>query len=268
SYVTYGLLFLSALYGVRKFEMNRKKGKEEKRILQLENKRKTEELNQARKLQLSMLPKDIPSLSNLDIAVYMKTATEVGGDYYDFHKSDDNTITAVIGDATGHGLNAGMLVSVTKGLFKNLAKQTFVNNIFSQFNESIHSLNIQPMYMSLHLLQIKGNQMQVIGAGMPPMLYYQSSTGSVVEIESSGPPLGGFRNFKYEKCDYKLMPGDVLVVMTDGFAERRNNAKEILSGIKHQTSDQIIEQFVEANDNWGEGNPQDDDITFVVIKVK
>lgn len=53
-----------------------------------ENERKTKELDQARKLQLSMLPKEIPTLPNLDIAVYMKTATEVGGDYYDFHLSD------------------------------------------------------------------------------------------------------------------------------------------------------------------------------------
>ena len=277
AYFGYGILFLSFLYGVRKFELNRRVEKEEKRILELENKRKTEELEEARHLQLSMLPKEIPSLPNLDIAVYMKTATEVGGDYYDFHKSDDNTLTTVIGDATGHGLNAGMLVSVTKGLFKNLANQTVINNIISQFNESIHSLNIQPMYMSLHLLQIKGDLMQVIGAGMPPILYYQNSTGSVVEIESSGPPLGGFINFKYEKCDYQLTPGDVIVIMTDGFAERRNNAKEILgwdkgkeilSRIKDQASNRIIAQFVEANDNWGEGNPQDDDITFVVIKVK
>jgi serine phosphatase RsbU (regulator of sigma subunit)/ligand-binding sensor domain-containing protein len=277
SYVTYGLLFLSALYGVRKFEMKRKKEKEDRRILELENKRKTEELEEARHLQLSMLPKEIPSLTNLDIAVYMKTATEVGGDYYDFHISDENTLTTIIGDATGHGLNAGMLVSVTKGLFKNLANQPFVNNIISQFNESIHSLNIQPMYMSLHLLRIKGHHMQVIGAGMPPVLYYQSSTENVVEIDSSGPPLGGFMNFKYEKCDFKLTPGDVIVVMTDGFAERRNNAKEIygwdkgreiLSRIKNQTSDRIIAQFVDVNDDWGEGNPQDDDITFVVIKVK
>ena len=51
----------------------------------------------------------------------MKTATEVGGDYYDFHISDNNILTGVLGDATGHGLNAGMMVSVTKGLFQNLA---------------------------------------------------------------------------------------------------------------------------------------------------
>ncbi|MCW9066410.1 MAG: hypothetical protein OQJ78_08930, partial [Ignavibacteriaceae bacterium] len=63
-----------------------------------ENERKTRELDQARKLQLSMLPKDIPTLPNYDIAVYMKTATEVGGDYYDFHVSNNNTLTAVVGD--------------------------------------------------------------------------------------------------------------------------------------------------------------------------
>ena len=123
SYVIYGLLFLSVLYGIRRFELNRRKEKEDKRILELENERKTRELDQARKLQLSMLPKDVPTLQNLDIAVYMKTATEVGGDYYDFHISGNNILTAVLGDATGHGMNAGMMVSVSKGLFQNLARQ-------------------------------------------------------------------------------------------------------------------------------------------------
>ena len=94
SYGIYGLLFVGFLYGIRKFELNRRKEKEDKRLLELENERKTRELEQARRLQLSMLPKEIPCLPNLDIAVYMKTATEVGGDYYDFYKSDDNTLNS------------------------------------------------------------------------------------------------------------------------------------------------------------------------------
>jgi len=242
-----------------------------------ENERKTKELDQARKLQLSMLPKDIPTLSNLDIAVYIKTATEVGGDYYDFHLSKDNTLTTVVGDATGHGLNAGMMVSVTKGLFQNLAAHSDLNNIISQFNNSIFSMKLSPMYMSLHFIRINNNHLQVVGAGMPPILYYQSSIKNIMEIESGGPPLGGFPNFKYELYNYELSKGDIIVVLTDGFAERMNNKQEILGWdrgkdllkrINDSAADEIIKQFIKTSDMWGGHRQQDDDITFVVFKVK
>jgi serine phosphatase RsbU (regulator of sigma subunit) len=242
-----------------------------------ENERKTRELDQARKLQLSMLPKDIPTFSDLDIAVYMKTATEVGGDYYDFHVSNNNTLTAVVGDATGHGLNAGMMVSVTKGLFQNLATHTDLNNIISQFNTSLLSMKLQPMYMSLHFIRISNNQLQVVGAGMPPILYYQSSTKNIMEIESGGPPLGGFPNFKYKLYNYELSKGDIIIVLTDGFAERLNNKKEILGWdkgkdllkrINDSAADEIIKEFIKTSDMWGGQRQQDDDITLVVFKVK
>jgi serine phosphatase RsbU (regulator of sigma subunit) len=242
-----------------------------------ENERKTKELDQARKLQLSMLPKDIPTLSNLDIAVYIKTATEVGGDYYDFHVSKDNTLTTVVGDATGHGLNAGMMVSVTKGLFQNLADHSDLNNIISQFNNSIFSMKLSPMYMSLHFIRISNNQLQVVGAGMPPILYYQSCTKNIMEIESGGPPLGGFPNFKYKLYNYELSKDDIIVVLTDGFAERMNNKQEILGWdrgkdllkrINDSAADEIIKQFIKTSDMWGGHRQQDDDITFVVFKVK
>ncbi|MEJ7700687.1 MAG: hypothetical protein WKF71_13720 [Pyrinomonadaceae bacterium] len=75
--------------------------------LHAENERRAKELEEARQLQLSMLPKKLPQIPNLEIAAYMKPATEVGGDYYDFHVGADGTLTVAVGDATGHGLKAG-----------------------------------------------------------------------------------------------------------------------------------------------------------------
>jgi serine phosphatase RsbU (regulator of sigma subunit) len=265
------------LGGIRKFELNRRQEKEDRRILELENKRKTDELEQARSLQLSMLPKEVPSLSGIDISVYMKTATEVGGDYYDFYLADSGELTTIIGDATGHGLNAGMLVSVTKGMFQNLASQSELEKIISQFNTALISMELQPMYMSLSLIRITNNRLQVVGAGMPPFLYYQAKSKIITEIESSGPPLGGLPGFIYQICNYELSKGDVIVMMSDGFAERRNankevygweKGKELLTNISHLGSEQIIEELVKAGDEWGGDRQQDDDITFVVIKIK
>ena len=242
-----------------------------------ENDRKTRELEQARNLQLSMLPREIPSLPNLDIAVHMKTATEVGGDYYDFYLSDSIGLTLVLGDATGHGLDAGMMVSVSKGLFQNLANQPDFEKIISQFNTSLFSMKLQPMYMSLFLARIQNNQLQIVGAGMTPTLYYNSKLSKVEEIESSGPPMGGFPNFNYEINTYMLSHGDLIVLMSDGFAERLNNNKEIFGWDKGKellvrmsdlSPNEIVKEFQIASDEWAQDREQDDDITFVILKVK
>jgi len=246
-------------------------------IAEAENERKTKEFEQARQLQLSMLPKEIPSLPNLDIAVYMKTATEVGGDYYDFYKSDENVLNIVVGDATGHGLNAGMMVSISKGLFQNLVTQPDLSNAVSKFNYSLISMKLSPMLMSLFFLRIYDNQLQVTGAGMPPLLVYQSKANCTIEVESSGPPLGAFLSLTYEINNYGLSTGDVIVLMSDGFAERMNEKKEffgwnkgreLLANMVDLTADKIINEFVKVSDEWGGDREQDDDITFVVIKVK
>ena len=78
-------------------ELQAKATESERRALELEFNQKKKELDEARELQLSMLPKDLPQLPNLDIAVYMKTATEVGGDYYDFHIGLDGTLNCCLG---------------------------------------------------------------------------------------------------------------------------------------------------------------------------
>ena len=243
----------------------------------VENERKSRELEQAKQLQLSMLPKEIPTLPNLDIAVYMKTATEVGGDYYDFYLSENNSLTAVLGDATGHGLNAGMLVSVSKGLFQNLAGQPVLEDLISKFNTSLISMKLQPMYMSICCMRIRDNQIQIVGAGMPPTLYFNCEKNTIKEIESSGPPLGGFPDFCYEINKYELSKGDIIILMSDGFSERMNKNKEIfgwnkgkelLPKINHLSSDQIVKEFVKVSDEWGGDREQDDDITIVVLKAK
>lgn len=277
AYSIYAFGFVGLLGGLRRMELNRRKEKEDRRLLELENERKTKELEQARQLQLSMLPKEIPCLPNLDIAVYMKTATEVGGDYYDFYKSEEGTLNIVIGDATGHGLDAGMMVSITKGLFQNLAPCADLEEVVNRFNNSLQSMKLQPMYMTLRILRIKESYLEVIGAGMYPFLIFEKATGLIREVESAGPPLGAFPNFNYANNKFELSTGDVIVLMTDGFTERLNErnemlgdekAKAILGEIADASADEIIERFVKECDEWGGVRPQDDDATFVVIKIK
>ena len=89
-----------------------------KQKYQLEEERRIKELEEARDFQMSLIPQSPPEHPDYDIALHMKTSTEVGGDYYDFFPQEDGSMYVVCGDATGHGLNAGMMVSITKaGLY-------------------------------------------------------------------------------------------------------------------------------------------------------
>src|SRR5215510_10661615 len=138
--------------------------------IEAENEQRAKELEEARQLQLSMLPKRMPQLQHFEIAAVMKTATEVGGDYYDFHVGADGTLTIAIGDATGHGLKAGTVVAATKVLFNHLAGQADLVATLSQTSRALKQMNMRSLFMALTLVKLKGDHLQCSVAGMPPIL--------------------------------------------------------------------------------------------------
>jgi len=277
AYCLYVFCFFVTLIWLRRTELNRRKEKEDKRILKLENDRKTKELEEARALQLSMLPKGVPQISNLDIAAYMKTATEVGGDYYDFHVAADGTLTTIVADATGHGMQAGMMVTATKSLFQNLAGLPDLEDIFNQFNSCLNQMELQPLLMSVLLIRIKDDKIETINGGMPDLLIYKNKKNTIEEISSGGPPLGAYADFSYKKISAEIESGDVTLSMSDGFAERFNDneemfgykrCKEIFKEVVNKPCSEIIECLNEKGQDWAGSREQDDDITFVILKHK
>jgi len=245
--------------------------------LEADNARKTQELEEARKLQLSMLPRTLPAVPSLEIAAVMKTATEVGGDYYDFDLADDGTLTVAVGDATGHGAKAGTLVAVTKGLFHELSRVEPIPEAFRRCSGAIKSMNLGALYMCLTIVKIREGRLTVSAAGMPPVLVYRARDGSVESIPLKGMPLGQFPDFCYGEAQRDLHPGDVVVLMSDGLPEMFNTAREILDyeGVRRlvalagsSPAEEIIQKLVEQGEVWAGTEPQEDDVTLVVIKVK
>lgn len=261
---------MASVLGWRRYDMRRQKQK-------VENQRRAQELEEARLLQLSMLPQEIPQLPNLDLAVYMKPATEVGGDYYDFHLGADGALTVILGDATGHGLKAGTMVTAMKSLFVTIGHEPNLARIFQQSNQALKRMNLRQIYMTLLLVRINGARLSICGAGMPPVLLHRAATKQVEEIDLKGMPLGCVPEFPYEQRELPLTPGDVIILMSDGFAERFNpageilgyeQAKKMLADTAPQSPQDIIQRFVQASEAWASGNAQNDDTTFVVVKVK
>ena len=291
AYGIYFIAFFGFLFGVRRIEINRREQKAkiresalrikateaEKRALEIENERKTKELEEARKLQLSMLPKELPKLPNLEIAAFMRTATEVGGDYYDFIVEENGVLNVAFGDATGHGLQAGTMVTLMKGFFTADSSKLGIKDFMSHCSRVIKDIKLGRILMSFSYLKIGNNNLQITSAGMPPIYYHHKETDQVEEIIIQGMPLGAMRNASYNIIEKEIKSGDTILLLTDGMPEQMNSNEEMFdytrvkkhfNEIIENSPNTIIEKLVEAGDSWMNGRTQDDDITFVVIRIK
>ena len=245
--------------------------------IEAENEQRAKEMEEARQLQLSMLPKTIPQLPHLEVAAYMKTATEVGGDYYDFHLADNGELTVVVGDATGHGLKAGTVVTAAKSLFNHLAETPDVTEFFYHSSRALKRMNLRSLFMAMTVARFNGHTVTLSSAGMPPALIYRASTCEIEEIPLTGVPLGSMTGYRYQQQQISISRGDIVVLMSDGFPERFNQegemldywrAKDSLTEVADRSSQEIIQHFVGVGESWADGKQQEDDVTFVVLKVK
>jgi ligand-binding sensor domain-containing protein/serine phosphatase RsbU (regulator of sigma subunit) len=289
AYGIYGILFVGFLYTARRIEINRRDQKAkiresqlhakaieaEKRALEAENERKTKELDDARNLQLSMLPKEVPKLPGYEISVFMKTATEVGGDYYDFNQTPEGVLSVAFGDATGHGMQAGTIVTLMKGLFISDGSKADLQSFFNHCSRSIKEIKLGRLYMALTLARINGKSVSLSSAGMPPAYLFRDADGSVEEILLKAMPLGAMKNFPYSLYETTMEKGDTLLLLTDGLPEQKNHVAEmfdyarIIDSFKDTARSapaDIIARLVTEGDEWMRESVQEDDITLMVIK--
>ena len=241
---------------------------------QMEESRKSEELEEARDLQLKLLAKKVPEMKNIEVETYIRTATEVGGDYYDFFELDDGTLIAACGDATGHGATSGMMVSITKAGLKGIEKRS-PNEMLTDLNNIVKSVEIGRIRMSLNLLEFKNGHVNISSAAMPPVYHFSKKKNAVNEIELVGTPLGSFYNEEFDKYQVDFEDGDALVLMSDGLPEAPNHDGEMLDypAVKKCIKDNgeksasgIKDSLVELSDKWLDGIQNPDDITLVIFK--
>lgn len=250
------------------------KRKEKERLRKIEEQRKSNELQAARDLQQSMLPKELPQRSDLDIATFIRSSTEVGGDYYDFFPQPDGSIYSVCGDATGHGVTSGMMVSVTKAGLNGISPVK-PNKILQRLNGVVKRIDLGTLRMSLNIAEITENEIFISSSAMPPIYLYKASTNSIHEFMNNGLPLGGLRDEEFVLETISFEKGDVLVQLSDGLPEAPNKAglpydydqlKNLIKESSHLTSQQIIDTLIKSVDQWLDGQHNPDDITLVVTK--
>ena len=265
--IGYIIFIASSIYFYVKFNQERTKKL-------MEDKRKEEELEEAHNLQMGLLAKEKPKRDDLDISTYIKCATEVGGDYYDFIEFEDGSLLVICGDATGHGTASGMMVSITKaGLLGIDSKDP--NYIMKTLNKIIKKVDIGRLRMSLNLAHFQNGSIKLTSAAMPPIYHFEKKNNKVDEIQISNLPLGGLMTEDFTVLDKKFSKGDVIVMISDGLPEAPNKTGDLLDyeAVKNcveknslKSAEEIKDELVKLSDNWLDGIHNPDDITIVVCK--
>jgi serine phosphatase RsbU (regulator of sigma subunit) len=252
------------------------KQKQKERARKREEDRKNKELQAARDLQLSMLPKKVPQIANLDIASFIRSSTEVGGDYYDFFEHKGSSFYSICGDATGHGVASGMMVSVTKAGLNGIDALP-ANTILHKLNNVVKNIDLGTLRMSLNIVQIKPTEFELSSAAMPPVYHYVAATNKVEEILIKGLPLGGLKEEHFDCITRSFNAGDIIIQLSDGLPEAPNLTGEmydyerlrlLIEDNGHKTAQGMIDALMASVDEWLQGQHNPDDITLVVIKKK
>jgi sigma-B regulation protein RsbU (phosphoserine phosphatase) len=238
------------------------------------------ELEYARQIQLSMLPRAAPDVGWLDIAALSLPATEVGGDYYDYFELDDSRLAVVLGDVTGHGVASGLVLSGVRSSLNLLHEDLdHPRKVLERVNSMLKRTSTPRMLMTLVLavLDRRERSMAVATAGHPPVLVLRAETGIVEEVGRGSFPLGAIAGETYPEQRCQVAPGDVLLLYSDGLVEATDADGEQygwgrlsreLSRLAGSASAREIRDAL-LRDVWSfKGEVEQlDDVTMVVIRV-
>jgi serine phosphatase RsbU (regulator of sigma subunit) len=234
------------------------------------------ELETARRIQLSLLPRQIPKHSDLDIAVRFVPVTAVAGDIYDFVQLGPSSLGILVADVSGHGIPAALVASMVKVAFSAQADHaddparvlTSMNQILCRHLE--HAF-VTAVYA---VVNTDRQTITVANAGHPPALLLGRDGTSLIE-NNGGVMLGFFPDAKYTSTEVtSFAPGDRLLLYSDGVLEARDRAGRFfdgdrvarwLSGIEHTSAEEFAETALGELTQWT-GGGFEDDVTFVIAQ--
>lgn len=234
------------------------------------------ELERSVQIQKSLLPKESPKIEEFDIYGYSQPAEMVGGDFYEYFEFHDDAIFGTaIGDASGHGLPAALLVrDVVIGLRMGLEEQMRTIHMLKKLNHVIQKSTYSTNFVSLFIGEIeKSGHMFYINAGHPPPFLIEGD--KIHDLEATGITLGFLPEIQLTRSYCHIDYGNVLVLYTDGIIERQNKKEEqfgiarlkkLVLANQEKPAKEIVELIVENVFDFGSKISWEDDATIVVIK--
>ena len=241
------------------------------------------ELEFAQTIQLSALPSVFPPYPNrneFDIWAGMKTAKEVGGDFYDFYLIGEDKLAFLIADVSGKGIPAALFMMTAKTMLKNLAETGIdVNEVFTHANEQLCESNEAGMFVTawMGILDLTTGLLTYANAGHNPPLVKRGN-GQFEYLKSrAGFVLAGMDGIVYRKNELQLEAGDIIYLYTDGVTEATDSSEQLygderlqnkLNGIENADAETICRTIKSDVDRFVGSAPQFDDITMLCVEFK
>ena len=249
--------------------------------LSLMRQRLEQELRVAREIQQALLPKDLPRFPGYELSAYYQPAREVGGDFYDFLDLEDGRLGVVVGDATGHGIPAALVMANTQSVLRAVAQRggggSAPGQALAEANEVLFTYIPPNMFVTCFygILDPESGHLVYANAGhnLPCWRHYDE----VGELRARGMPLGLMPGMEYEEKETILVPGDGVLFYSDGLIEAHDpqgemfgtpKLREVVEGQGEEEGEGslVARLLKELSGFVGDGWEQEDDITLVTLQ--
>jgi len=243
-----------------------------------ERERIEQELRVARRIQQASLPEEVPTLEGWQISPFYQPAREVGGDFYDFHFLSEGRLGLVVGDATGKGMPAALVMSTTCGMLRAVSQtldSSSPGEVLEQVNEALVARIPSNMFVTCFyaILDPKSASLTYANAGHD--LPYLWHGGDAEELRARGMPLGLMPGMSYEENDMMLDASEAALFYSDGLVEAHDPKGEMFGFprlraliAEHGAEESSLGDFLmkELYSFVGEGWEQEDDITLLTLE--
>lgn len=250
----------------------------------LQNERYKEELKIAKTVQKSLLPDVLEQDKDFEIAAFSESADEVGGDYYDTLRTNDNEVSLIIADVSGKGTTAAFHMSQMKGIFHSLAQHCIkADEFMRRANQALIYCLERGSFISatFFIVNTLTKKIQYSRAGHCPVLYYHAASGITEYFKDKGIALGMVRNKSYgsfiQSYEFEYRPGDIMVLYTDGVTEAKNDKgeefgyerlAETLADVKLLSPKEIQAHLINKLYEFSGTKNINDDYTTMIVKFR
>lgn len=245
-----------------------------------EKKQIEHQLEIAKTIQESLLPSDKPNNQHFKIFGWCQPADQTGGDYFDWVEMPDGKLMVTIGDVTGHGIGPALVTAASRAYGRaTLNSEEGLSLLVGKLNDLLYTdlKGIRFVTLIAGLLDPEARSIKLVAAGHGPMFFYCKASDAIeLYEETQGTPLGVFGNVEYDApIQLKFAPGDVLVLVSDGFLDWMDPTGETFGNARLAKSaldtcrvdpDAFVERLLADIARFNQGRPKADDTTALVIR--
>lgn len=238
------------------------------------------EIEIAREVQQRLFPQRIPEIAGVSLAGMCRPALEVGGDYYDFIQLEDGRLGLAIGDVSGKGISAALIMASLRASLRGLALDGPGNlaRMMEKVNRLVYESSSTNRYATFFFASYDPStrELDFVNAGHNPPFVLKAASGEVCRLEAGGLVVGLLPIAQYQAQRVRMEPGDVFIGYTDGISEAMTSQDEewgeerLIASVPNaaQKASEVVEKIFAATDAFTAGAEQHDDMTLLVMKIE